>query len=190
MARKPVLMKCELEVPSKTFVGEYAVLRGGPALIALTRPCFRFSAEKSEVEQKSKFHPDSAASKWFRQSEVLLRDWKVDLADSHKGQGGFGASGAEFVFYHLLSTYLQSKCINDDPADVWQDFKACDKSGGSGADVVAKRWAALPTFVRRRLKRSLTIGHLTKPIFVLFEPVKSSSRILIFRGFRMAIGRN
>jgi len=129
----------ELLVPSKTFlVGEYAVLQGAPALVAATNPCFRFRAEKTSEEQKSLFHPDSAASRWFRQSEILLKKWKVNFEDPHQGAGGFGASGAQFVFYHALSTYLQSQKLCDDVNDVWQDYKACETTKASGADVVAQ----------------------------------------------------
>lgn len=129
----------ELLVPSKTFlVGEYAILQGAPALVAATNPCFRFSAEKTDQEQKSLFHPDSAASRWFRQSEVLLKNWKVTFDDPHQGAGGFGASGAQFVFYHALSTYLQSQRLSEDVNDVWQDYKACETTQASGGDVVAQ----------------------------------------------------
>lgn len=137
----------ELEVPSKTFlVGEYAVLRGGPALIAATKPFFRFTAKTSSTEQTSAFHPESAAGRWFHQSEVLLRDWSIDRHDPHAGGGGFGASGAEFIFYHLLCTYQQSKSAADDPRDVWQDFKACDTTGASGADIVAQTVGGITFF--------------------------------------------
>lgn len=137
----------ELLVPSKTFlVGEYAVLQGAPALVAATGPCFRFRAEKTEAEWKSLFHPDSAASRWFRQSEVLLKNWKVDFEDPHHGAGGFGASGAQFVFYHALSTYLQSQRTSDDAGDLWQDYKACETGRASGADVVAQTLGGIVHF--------------------------------------------
>lgn len=137
----------ELLVPSKTFlVGEYAVLQGAPALVAATQPCFRFRAEKTNIEQKSLFHPESAAGRWFHQSEVLLKNWKVDFQDPHEGLGGFGASGAQFVFYHLLATHLQSQRVEDHVEDVWQDYKACEKTRASGADVVAQTLGGIVHF--------------------------------------------
>jgi len=137
----------ELAVPSKTFlVGEYAVLQGAPSLIAATQPYFRFSVEKTIEPQSSRFHPDSAASRWFQQSQVLLKSWKVDFADPHKGAGGFGASGAQFVFYHMLATYVQSKRLTDEAQDIWQDYKACEKSKCSGADVVAQTLGGIVCF--------------------------------------------
>lgn len=137
----------ELLVPSKTFlVGEYAVLQGAPALVAATGPRFEFRAEKTTEPQKCLFHADSAAGRWFHQSEVLLKNWKVEFVDPHRGAGGFGASGAQFVFYHLLATYLQSKRESDDPQDVWQDYRACETSKASGADVVAQTLGGITCF--------------------------------------------
>jgi mevalonate kinase len=137
----------QLRVPSKTFlVGEYAVLQGAPALVAATGPYFQFSATKSSEPQKSLFHENSAASRWFRQSEVLLKEWSVNCQDPHEGGGGFGASGAQFVFYHALATYLQSQRAEDDAHDVWQDYKACEKNPCSGADVVAQTLGGITCF--------------------------------------------
>jgi mevalonate kinase len=136
-----------MSVPSKTFlVGEYAVLKGAPALIAATGPSFEFRALNDVPTQQSLFHASSPAGVWFHESEIVLKSWKVDLDDPHKGAGGFGASGAQFVFYHALATYTQSGRTQDDVQDVWQDFKACDKSGGSGADVVAQTLGGITCF--------------------------------------------
>lgn len=140
-------MKIQLEVPGKTFLtGEYSVLQGGPALVAATRPNFQFTALSTSSQQPFPFHSDSPAGRWYRQSEVLLRDWKLEMVDPHEGKGGFGASGAQFVFLHALCTWIQSKRKSDDVSDVWQDFRACDKSGGSGADVVAQTLGAIAFF--------------------------------------------
>lgn len=140
-------MVVELSVPSKTFlVGEYAVLKGAPALIAATQPLFHFRAEKSQVEESCPFHPESPAGRWYRLSEVLLRDWRITFDDPHGGRGGFGASGAQFVFLHALTTYLQAQSLQDAVADVWQDYRACDRSGGSGADVVAQTLGGISYF--------------------------------------------
>lgn len=138
----------ELRVPSKTFlVGEYAVLQGAPALIATTKPFFRFSAKKLATgSQRCLFEKESPAGCWFHQSDVLLRDWSVAYHDPHAGKGGFGASGAQFVFYHALTTYLQSKRTAEVVRDVWQDFRACDGSGGSGADVVSQLLGGITCF--------------------------------------------
>jgi mevalonate kinase len=160
----------ELYVPSKTFVvGEYAVLRGAPALVAATKPYFHFTAKKSSTPKESPFHADSPAGKWFRQSQVLLKDWDVKFTDPHEGRGGFGASGAQFVFYHALCTYLQADSRTDDAADIWQDFKVCDSSNGSGADVVAQTLGGITCFTSSPFEAQSSAWPFQKMDFVILR---------------------
>lgn len=135
-----------MKVPSKTFLlGEYSVLHGGVALIISTQPYFHFTATRNASDQIP-WHLNSPAGQWCKISDVLLREWKITATDPHSGQGGFGFSGAQFVFSHALTTYLQAGRLKDNPADVWQDFRACDKSGGSGGDVVAQTLGGITCF--------------------------------------------
>lgn len=98
-------------IPSKTFfIGEYLALVGGPALIGLTNPCFQIDAEK-------KLHPQCMAARFWQSVTGLACDWGLD--DPYSGQGGLGASTAEFLLAyqkiygeiksleHLRQTYLQ-----------------------------------------------------------------------------------
>lgn len=77
------------EVPAKTFLmGEYAAMFGAPALLALTRQCFR-------LNKSSRLHPNSPAARLWTSQTGLSCDW--GLYDPYLGRGGLGASSAEFI---------------------------------------------------------------------------------------------
>src|SRR5665213_3933088 len=125
-------MNIHFSAPSKTFLtGEYAVLCGGPALVLNTSPRFELKAVRGEFGVAG--IPDgSPASQWIKQRAPLLADWKIEFSDPHQGQGGFGASSAQFLFVHALTTLLQisvSRAVEglDLPA-LLADFKVL--SGG------------------------------------------------------------
>lgn len=82
-----------LKVPAKTFlVGEYAVLDPrGQALVLTHDPCF----EVRTPGTKRLFHPESPAGLYqSRHPEALTA---LEFVDPFLGQGGFGASTAEFL---------------------------------------------------------------------------------------------
>jgi mevalonate kinase len=78
-----------MQVPSKTFLlGEYLAMQGGPAILALTSPCF-------SPNPQQRLHPDCMAARLWRDYKGNDCDW--GLADPYHGKGGLGASSAEFV---------------------------------------------------------------------------------------------
>ena len=78
-----------MQVPSKTFLlGEYLAMQGGPAMMALTAPCFSLNPHQ-------RLHPDCMASRLWRDYKGGDCDW--GLTDPYHGKGGLGASSAEFV---------------------------------------------------------------------------------------------
>lgn len=93
-------------IPTKTFLlGEYAAIGEGSALVLTTTPSFSLSLNESEAE--SGIHPESPAGKWLlRQS---LTKEKIHWHDPYKGQGGLGASSAQFIGVFLASCHLQNK---------------------------------------------------------------------------------
>ena len=135
-------MKIELSAPSKTFLtGEYAVLRGGPALVLNTSPRFVLTAVRGEGKVTD--IPDgSPAALWLRQRAPVWRDWTIKFDDPHYGQGGFGASSAQFLTVHALTTFMQSSVSRVaqgyDLRALWNDFKALSGGKASGADVFAQ----------------------------------------------------
>lgn len=135
-------MTLTLSAPSKTFMaGEYAVLAGGPALVLNTGPRFELNVVKGGGSFTG-IPSGSPAGKWYEQRAPLLRDFDVTFVDPHKGAGGLGASGAQFLLLHTLTTFLQSSFEKtlDGPSlrDVWNDQQALSGGRGSGADVLAQ----------------------------------------------------
>lgn len=122
-------MSLVLSVPSKTYLtGEYAVLAGGSAIVLNTGPRFELHAtriggpklvlagvegasQSSEIEigegVVAGIPEGSPAIGWLKQRAPLLRGWHLEFVDPHKGRGGFGASGAQFVLTHAFTSLLQ-----------------------------------------------------------------------------------
>ncbi len=135
-------MRLIFSAPSKTFlVGEYAVLGSSPALVLNTKPRFELIARKKEGSLNI-FPEGSPAQAWIRQREPVLNGWSLEFKDPHNHQGGFGASSAQFIFVHCLTTYLQSSFakITDifDKEAVWNDYQVLTNHRGSGADLLSQ----------------------------------------------------
>lgn len=76
-------------IPGKTFLlGEYIAMYGGPALIALTQPCF-------QLDMNKRLHPDCPAARLWKHTTGNSCDW--GLNDPYQSKGGLGASSAEFL---------------------------------------------------------------------------------------------
>lgn len=79
-------------IPAKTFLsGEYVALKGGPAVILTTTPCFEVT--QTEDVRESNLHPSSPAGRYLQ----ALGDKGVHFNDPYQGLGGLGASSAQFV---------------------------------------------------------------------------------------------
>ncbi len=131
-----------LSAPSKTFLaGEYAVLAGVPALIVNSEPRFelrvKFGTGKTQgIPRKSPAHL------WLEQRAPLLSAYDLDFVDPHQGRGGFGASGAQFLLVHTLTSFLQlgfSEYVKGVRLnELWNDLQVLSQRSGSGADVLAQ----------------------------------------------------
>lgn len=136
-------MRLTFSCPSKTFlVGEYAVLGHSQALVLNTAPRFELVARKTGETRLNIFPEKSPADRWLEQRKPLLEGWSLEFIDPHNRAGGFGASSAQFIFVHSLTTYLQSSFakITDvfDQEAVWKDHQILSDHRGSGADVLAQ----------------------------------------------------
>ena len=100
-----------LIIPSKTYIlGEYVALHGGPAILLSATPAFRVTLMQTMSSYPFKippFHPNSTAYRWLAQHQQLLQGWSMEFYDPHQGQGGFGASGAQFIAAYYLSYVAQ-----------------------------------------------------------------------------------
>src|SRR4051812_39210067 len=106
------------QIPAKTFlIGEYAALVGHSAILLTTTPCFELSLEPSE---KNFIHPESPAGLWLKKQEANIKlTWK----DPYQGQGGLGASSAQFLSCYLATCYLQNKTVELE--QLLQAYEAC-----------------------------------------------------------------
>jgi mevalonate kinase len=135
-------MKLVLSAPSKTFlVGEYAVLTNGSALVLNTSPRFELHVQRGDFEC-SGIPEGSPAWRWLQARRPLLDGFQLEFKDPHTGLGGLGASGAQFLLVHTLTTCLQSDFAavmeGSDLMDVWNDHQVLTNSQGSGADIWAQ----------------------------------------------------
>lgn len=182
-------MTLRLSAPSKTFlIGEYAVLRGGPALILNTEPRFELQARQVKVDSSTEgtvgrntparydvrsLSPQSPAAKWLELRAPLLNGWQIDFIDPHAGRGGFGASSAQFLLVHALTTFLQSsvgRAVQGyDQQALWNDFRVLTGERASGADVVGQ-----------------TVGQVA---FLHMEPIAAEARGWPFADLGFAIVR-
>lgn len=135
-------MILRLSAPSKTFLtGEYAVLKGGPALVLNTMPRFELRVRPGQGSW-SGFPVGSPAHAWLEQRRPLLDKYNLEFVDPHAGAGGFGASGAQFLLAHCFTSLLQTGVSGlvggPDLKAVWNDLQVLSEGRGSGADVLAQ----------------------------------------------------
>ncbi|MGK5088120.1 hypothetical protein WDW86_11230 [Bdellovibrionota bacterium FG-2] len=133
-------MSFRASCPSKIFLlGEYAVLAGGPALLASMAPRFELEGGLSSggVSFGELFSPLSPAGLLLERTGKSPQGlWK--FIDRLEGRGGLGASSAQFI---LTLQALSSSEL--DWKSVWRSFVDLTSQGEvgiapSGADVVSQ----------------------------------------------------
>jgi mevalonate kinase len=133
-----------LLVPGKTFLlGEYAVLHNGPAVVLAHGPRFSLRIDEAETGTAEGIHPKSPAGQFMRLQPDKFARLAARFLDPYGGQGGFGASSAQFVSVFAWSKLQSSPWarLNFSVEDAWRAFKDLDHGAGqppSGADVVAQ----------------------------------------------------
>ncbi|KTD50351.1 hypothetical protein Lqui_1676 [Legionella quinlivanii] len=124
-------------IPAKTFlIGEYAAVIGKSAIVLTTSPCFELRINSTEEIQG--IHPESPAGKWWsRQKQAGVG---LSWFDPYQGQGGLGASSAQFLGAYLASCYLQK--VTPTQENLLNAYFECAWSGNglrpSGYDVLAQ----------------------------------------------------
>ncbi len=96
-------MSLVISVPSKSFfAGEYSALNGGPAIIIATAPRFELRVRPG-AGWTTGINKDSPAGKLIQQHSLFFNQFDLEFFDPHRGQGGWGASTAQFLAaYRLL----------------------------------------------------------------------------------------
>lgn len=90
-------------IPAKTFLlGEYAAIAGKSAIVLTTSPCFELSLVTDEKIMG--IHPDSPAGQWWSHHRIPSQG--IVWHDPYHGQGGLGASSAQFLGVYLATCHL------------------------------------------------------------------------------------
>lgn len=145
-----------LSLPGKVFLfGEYAVLRDGPAILAMVPPRFRLQAsaidpKNSAAKLPAPFAEGSPAELYLRAHPAFFSAWKLDFSDPYHSRGGFGRSSAEFALAYLFhqKTLQQEASVFELAWKAREEFRKLTKSPGkvspSGVDVIAQMADRMP----------------------------------------------
>lgn len=138
-------------IPSKIFLlGEYAVLNGLPACVACLP--HRFILRATPVSSSSfsnsvvvnGIDPLSKLTIWARESGYP--EYKFQFEDPYFGEGGFGASTAEFAMSY--QAYVQGKVEESHWISAWSLYRKLVQDGQpSGADLIAQ-WQGGVSFIQ------------------------------------------
>jgi mevalonate kinase len=124
-------------IPAKTFLlGEYAAVAEASAILLSTTPFFKLTL--TENEGLHGIHPESPAGLWWQQQNI--KSHGLSWHDPYAGQGGLGASSAQFLGSYLASSLLQEKapCLNG-MLEAYYQFAWTGKGlRPSGYDVIAQ----------------------------------------------------
>ena len=147
------MKKLCVSFPGKTFLlGEYAVLKGGPALLVNTAPRFCFTLQRLSVKKKpgeksflTKIPAESPAGQFLKKHPHLTKQWEVSALNPYKNTSGFGWSSAQFNFLYWLNKYLSGKTLKSEQKQLMylrQTYQKLYFKGlkPSGADVLSQ-WA-------------------------------------------------
>ncbi len=125
-------------IPGKTFLlGEYAVLQGGSAIIACTKPYFELAVREGDGQHP--FHFDSPAGLFIKEHSETFQSLDLSWFSPYT-DGGFGGSTAEFLACFKLHHQLIDKTFSQE--DLYQSYlKYAYHNEGippSGADLIAQ----------------------------------------------------
>lgn len=137
---RPEYISKSYSCAGKVFLlGEYTVLNSGSGLLAAVAPRFSLSTHQGEVSVENKFTIGSPAQRLcqnLRASGRLKDEIFVEFDDPHRGEGGFGASTAQYI---LTAAALD---LNMAISSLWARYrKNTTSSQGtipSGADLVCQ----------------------------------------------------
>ncbi|HAZ7572227.1 hypothetical protein OQJ02_09880 [Legionella sp. PATHC032] len=92
------------QIPAKTFLlGEYAAIAGEPAILLTTSPYFTLTlTDNAKLEG---IHSESPAGLWWQKN--WYPPFGLSWQDPYQGQGGLGASSAQFLACYLATCLLQ-----------------------------------------------------------------------------------
>ncbi|MBK9322725.1 MAG: hypothetical protein IPM97_07230 [Bdellovibrionaceae bacterium] len=138
-----------ISVPGKSFLaGEYLVLKGGPGLVFASSPRFELQAQPGSGLVEG-ILPQSPAGKLISADFDFYKSWDLKFIDPHFGEGGWGASTAQFLsVFALKAGGADSLGISELLSSYWK--YAWDGEGfrPSGADLIAQYKGGLSSFAK------------------------------------------
>ena len=144
-------------VPGKTFlIGEYLALHGGPSILLSTAPRFvlRAGLKGRPAKTAMPFAPKSPAGRLLAKANMSAA--RFDISDPHLGQGGMGASSAQFILSYAALNSLSASDILRDLSCILEKFRDSAFGGEgfapSGADVAAQLTGGVCCFDGRSVK--------------------------------------
>ena len=152
--------------PGKVFLlGEYAVLAGAPAILAALGPRFELRAREAAssdlAESAGIAHPFAPASPAGRLIAVArergVRGWELDWTDPLAGQGGFGASTAQFALTYLA--LAPAAGWSSDWTSAWRLYRELasgEPLAPSGADLAIQLQGGVGAFSASAFDPTLT----------------------------------
>ncbi|MFT4059503.1 MAG: hypothetical protein QM652_08140 [Legionella sp.] len=159
-------------IPAKTFLlGEYTAIAEASAIILTTTPYFELTlTENSEL---TGIHPQSPAGFWWQQQGI--KEHGLSWHDPYAGQGGLGASSAQFLGSYLAGCWLHEKkaCLDN----MLEIYYQCSWAGKglrpSGYDVIAQSQSGCVYINKqRKIIRSYTWPFHDLSFFLIHTGVK------------------
>ncbi|MES2962279.1 MAG: hypothetical protein V4760_00210, partial [Bdellovibrionota bacterium] len=143
-------------VPAKTFlVGEYVALDGGPSIILNTEPRFELVLQPANLggagSSGALFVGSSPAGRYLAKYPDAFEGEDAEFVDPFKGQGGLGASSAQFALacaVHKGWEFVDPSTF--DWTELLEEYRSCAWNGvgspPSGADLVAQLTGGITFF--------------------------------------------
>ena len=146
-----------LSVPSKSFfLGEYLALEGGPTLLAATLPRFELAVLPGSGAVRG-VEPASPAGRLITAQIGTFGSLDVEFLDPHAGEGGWGASAAQFLMCYAALERIRENSAHEQAAGIdierllsaYVDV-AWDGHGysPSGADIIAQLEGGIVEFAK------------------------------------------
>jgi hypothetical protein len=133
-----------LSLPSKTFlVGEYAVLANYPCAIIATEPRFRLSVfmlpERNVACVYEGICLKGVLALLCHEISEKLQGYHFIFNDPHHGQGGFGASSAQYaLLYYAYQKLLSHEVHITECLHQYRTHTKREKIRASGADLIGQ----------------------------------------------------
>lgn len=159
-------------IPAKTFLlGEYAALADASAIVLTTTPGFELSLV--DIQDAKSLHPESPAGRLWAD---YLPDQALSWKDPYDGQGGMGASSAQFIGVYLAKCFRKKTLAKLPELLELYYYYAYAGTGlrPSGYDILAQ------------VSKTCVYINKTKSEFKLFDwPFRDISFILIHTGQKL-----